>query len=140
MGAAFLVRGGAFHSLGAEWEEEASHIGDCEFGTYSNPLFVDLKFRECTSETVSVRVFWEIRKLLPVGLGSFSNQRLIYSAPFSLISSLPLKDLSSILIHIVFVYTTENHVVLYTYKPINDRVTHNEILYEIEVRFSSFLL
>ena len=31
-------------------------------------------------------------------------------------------------------------MVLYTYKPINDRVTHNEILYKVEVRFSSFLL
>ena len=37
-------------------------------------------------------------------------------------------------------HTTENHVVLYTYKPITDRVTHNGILYEVEVRFSSFLL
>ena len=33
--------------------------------------------------------------------------------------------------------TTENHVVLYTNKPINDRVAHNEILYEADVRFTS---
>ena len=35
--------------------------------------------------------------------------------------------------------TTEKHVVLYTNKSINDRVTHNEILFNVEMRNLSFL-
>ena len=38
------------------------------------------------------------------------------------------------------VITAEKHVVLFTYKTINDRVTHNEILSKVEMRNSSFLL
>ena len=40
----------------------------------------------------------------------------------------------------VTVYTTENHVVLYTYNPINDLVSLNVILPEVETRNSSFFL
>ena len=36
-------------------------------------------------------------------------------------------------------YTAENHVVLFTYKQINGRVTHNEMLSKVEMRNSSFL-
>ena len=35
--------------------------------------------------------------------------------------------------------TAEKHVVLYTNKSINDRVTHNEILFHVEMRNLSFL-
>ena len=35
--------------------------------------------------------------------------------------------------------TAEKHVVLYTNKSINDRVTHNEILFNVEMRNLSFL-
>ena len=35
--------------------------------------------------------------------------------------------------------TAEKHVVLYTNKSINDRVTHNEILFNVEMRNFSFL-
>ena len=38
------------------------------------------------------------------------------------------------------IYTAEKHVVLFTYKMINDRVTHNEILSKVEMRNSSFNL
>ena len=36
-------------------------------------------------------------------------------------------------------FIAEKHVVLFTYKTINDRVTHNEILSKVEMRNSSFL-
>ena len=36
--------------------------------------------------------------------------------------------------------TAEKHVVLFTYKLINDRVTHNEVLSKVEMRNWSFLL
>ena len=35
--------------------------------------------------------------------------------------------------------TAEKHEVLYTNKSINDRVTHNEILFNVEMRNLSFL-
>ena len=35
--------------------------------------------------------------------------------------------------------TAEKHVVLYTNKLINDRVTHNETLFNVEMRNLSFL-
>ena len=37
------------------------------------------------------------------------------------------------------IITAEKHVVLYTNKSINDRVTHNEILFNVEVINLSFL-
>ena len=49
---AFLTFWGrAFHSLGAEHENDPSYIAVRDFGTNSDPLSADRKFRECTCET-----------------------------------------------------------------------------------------
>ena len=45
-----------FHSLGAEQENDSSYTVVRDFGTYTDPLSVDRKFRVCTCDTCFSKV------------------------------------------------------------------------------------